>query len=111
MEWLRRRLRHWVPDVVLPEMHDLQEVHDMAQNMAEIWKEQYRQRFLQEGRLEGRQEGRQEGEFGMLSRLLTRRFGALPEAVVARMRSADSEQLELWGERVLDASSLDDVFR
>ncbi|KAF0809854.1 putative transposase [Alcanivorax sp. S71-1-4] len=92
-------------------MHDLQEVHDMAQNMAEIWKEQYRQRFLQEGRLEGRQEGRQEGEFGMLSRLLTRRFGALPEAVVARMRSADSEQLELWGERVLDASSLDDVFR
>lgn len=111
VEWLRRRLRHWVPDVVLPEMHDLQEVHDMAQNMAEIWKEQYRQRFLQEGRLEGRQEGRQEGEFGMLSRLLTRRFGVLPEAVVARMRSADSEQLELWGERVLDASSLDDVFR
>ena len=92
-------------------MHDLQEVHDMTQNMTEIWKEQYRQQALQECLQEGRQEGRQEGEFNLLSRLLTRRFGELPEAVVARLKSADSTLLELWGDRVLDASSLDEVFR
>jgi flagellar biosynthesis/type III secretory pathway protein FliH len=83
----------------------------MTQNMAEIWKEQYRQRFLQEGRQEGLREGVQKGEFDLLSRQLTRRFGELSEAVVTRLKSADSELLALWGERVLEASSLDEVFR
>src|SRR5690606_36581141 len=108
VEWLRRRLRHWVPDAVLPEMHDLQEMHDMAQNMAEIWKEQYRQRFLQEGRVEGRVGGRVEGELQVLSRLLVRRFGTLPESALIRLKRAQAEQLELWAERVLDADSLED---
>jgi len=53
VEWLRRRLHDGVPDTVLPAMHDLQDVHDMTQNMADIWKGQCRQRFHQEGRQEG----------------------------------------------------------
>lgn len=114
-EWLRRRLRHWVPEVNISQMHDLQEVHDMTQSMVEIWKEQYqqswRQEGLEEGRQEGRQEGRLEGEFSLLLRQLTRRFGPLPDADIARMKRAGLDEMELWADRVLDAASLEDVFR
>jgi hypothetical protein len=41
---------------------------------------------------------------------LVRRFGALPSEVVAKIGPASAAQLELWGERVLDAESLEGVF-
>lgn len=46
-----------------------------------------------------------------MQRLLVRRFGALPSEVVAGVATASAQQLEFWGERVLDALSLDDAFR
>jgi predicted transposase YdaD len=57
-----------------------------------------------------RNEGRQEGQQELLLRLLTRRFGALPEAVTARVASAGHEELVRWFDRSLAAASLDDVF-
>ena len=62
------------------------------------------------GREEGRKEGRKEGEAVLLRRLLLRRFGAVPAWAEARLRGATPAQLEAWGERVLDATTLEDVF-
>jgi hypothetical protein len=45
----------------------------------------------------------------LLIKLLTERFGAVPEAALTRIQAADAEQLARWGERVLSAASLDDV--
>src|SRR5262245_42090831 len=59
----------------------------------------------------GRQEGRQEGEMVMLRRLLTQRFGPLPEEVEQRLHAATVQDLERWADRVLDAQRLDEVFR
>ena len=50
------------------------------------------------------------GEAALLERLLTRRFGDLPEEVRARLKAGSSEQLQLWADRVLDASSLAEIF-
>ena len=47
----------------------------------------------------------------LLQRQLARRFGALSSEVVAKIAAASSRQLELWGDRVLDAPSLDAVFQ
>ena len=47
----------------------------------------------------------------VLQRQLIRRFGDLPEWVVSRLAQADLEELEVWAERVLDAGTLEDVFR
>jgi predicted transposase YdaD len=71
------------------------------------WAEQYKK----EGRQEGRLEGRLEGETLLLQRQLARRFGPLPTAVIARIAAASVEEIETWGDRVLDATSLDEVFR
>jgi hypothetical protein len=46
----------------------------------------------------------------LLIRLLTHRFGALPDDVLARIRHADTATLGRWAERQLTAQSLDDVF-
>lgn len=73
--------------------------------------EQTLQQGVQQGLQQGRQEGRQQGEGDLLRRQLTRRFGALPEAIGARLAEASTDQLEIWGDRVLDAKLLDDIFR
>ena len=59
----------------------------------------------------GRQEGRQEGQAAFLVRLLKLKFGAhVEDAVQKRIAAADTEQLERWGERILSAASLAEVF-
>lgn len=68
----------------------------------DLWAQQYRQ--------EGEQRGKQEGKAELLQRLLVRRFGPLPHELVQRLTSATADQLELWGDQVLDARSLADVF-
>jgi len=93
----------------------------------ELWARQYEQRGkeeglreglakgLQEGRQEGLekglQEGRQEGSQLVLQKLLTKRFGPLSAEVMERIASGSSEQINRWVDRVLDAASLEEVFR
>jgi hypothetical protein len=50
------------------------------------------------------------GEVALLERQLTRRFGDLPEELRARLKAGSREQLQLWGDRVLDASGLAEIF-
>jgi len=70
-----------------------------------------RPRFLAEGKAEGKAEGRREGRADVLRRQLQRRFGDLPAEVAARLAVADSDQLDLWLDRVLDRASLEQVFQ
>jgi hypothetical protein len=76
----------------------------LAERMIE-WEQQFMERGLQRGR----QEGRQEGEARILACLLRKRFGELPGWVDAQLNRASLEQLESWGEQVLDAASLQDL--
>jgi hypothetical protein len=52
-----------------------------------------------------------EGMTLALQRLLTRRFGPLPTEVIARFAAATVEDMENWADRLLEAQSLDEVFR
>ncbi len=57
------------------------------------------------------QQFRQEGERLLLERQLIRRFGPLPEWVCQLLEDATTDQIERWGESILDAASLESVFR
>jgi len=59
----------------------------------------------------GIQQGIQQGEEKVLERLLTRRFGPLSEATRQRLRDATLEQLERWTDNILDAATLENVFK
>jgi predicted transposase YdaD len=80
----------------------------------QLGKQEGRQEGIQLGKQEGRQEGIQvgriEGESQLLAKLLSKRFGPLPAWAREKMAHADIEQLEVWGERVLDAGTLADIF-
>lgn len=83
---------------------------ELMQTIAEMYIEQGHKRGRREGRQEGRQEGLQEGLGKALQRLLRARFGRLPAWVSARVRASDERQLMRWMDRLLGATTLDDVF-
>jgi hypothetical protein len=58
-----------------------------------------------------REEGWQEGRADLLARQLERKFGVLDPEVRERIAHADSSRIVTWGERVLTAQSLEEIFR
>ena len=54
--------------------------------------------------------GRQEGEAAILQRPLARKFGPIDQPTRACVLAADAEQRLVWGERVLSAQTLLEVF-
>lgn len=71
------------------------------------WTKEAEQQGLERGRLEGRQEG----EASLLLRQLERRFGNLDPETRQRVQSADVEELLEWGDRFVEARTLDEVFQ
>ncbi len=57
------------------------------------------------------QKGVEQGERALLLRQLRKRFGHQVDAnAEQRLATASAAQIDLWAERVLTASSLDDIF-
>lgn len=105
--WLTRvLLPDRLPDVAVPELADLREIKTMLAETVIDWTKQWKE----EGLEEGRREGLQQGEARLVLRLLKRRFGPLPPDVRARVEVADADTLLVWGERVLSATTLEQVF-
>ncbi|NHZ32115.1 hypothetical protein [Massilia rubra] len=94
-----------------------EEITDMGRKYA-TWAEEFEdigfQKGSEKGKAEGRAEGRAEGQLsalrGVLTHLLHKRFGDLPEAAVQRIAAATQADLEQWCQRSLDAPGLDAVF-
>lgn len=97
----------WTPETVL-ELGRLAWFEEMMEHLPEERLLQFRR--AADIRDRGREEGREEGEARMILRQLSRRFGPLPAFIQERVVRADERSLELWGDRLLDARSLDEVF-
>ena len=54
-------------------------------------------------------DGERKAERRVLLKLLRKRFGELPAAVVARIEAAEVPELDAWTERFVTASRLEDV--
>jgi predicted transposase/invertase (TIGR01784 family) len=63
-----------------------------------------------EGRAQGRAEGRAQGQAAILLRLLTRKFGAAASHYTQHIQQASAEKLLQWGEQLLDARTLEEIF-
>lgn len=96
--WLSRLLRRRFRNDAIPEFQELQEVHTMLAENLEQWVQNVEDR------------GEIKGETTFLRRLLTRKFGTLPDALQQRIQSATPAQLETWSLNILDATTLDEVF-
>ena len=69
------------------------------------------QKGFQQGFQQGLQKVKQKGEARIIQRQLTKRFGPLDAETLTRLQTAPCEQLEIWAENLLDAATLDEVFK
>jgi hypothetical protein len=100
--WVKYRLESRMPGLATPDAEELTKGMHMLETNIDRWEAQ--------AIAKGVQQGMQRGEAFLLQRQLTRRFGELSAAQQAKLAAATPAQLETWGDRVLDASSLDEVF-
>ncbi len=72
---------------------------------------QFYQDVFREGELIGEKRGEkrgvQKGEYLLLKKQMIRCFGTLPDWADERLIKASPEQLEIWGECIFDAPSLE----
>lgn len=92
-----------MPGIEIPELNDLQEIQAMLAEHVDEWTEDWKQR--------GIEEGIQQGEVLALKRLLTKRFGDLPQWTLTRLDQAALTDVDTWLGRILDAKTLEDVFQ
>lgn len=76
-------------------------IHEDAQIMGKTIADQFRE--------EGMAKGKTTGMAELLLRQLRKRFGNLSETTEVQVRTASSENLDTWAERILTAASLDEV--
>ena len=109
---MRRAFESWLQDVILPRFGvsqeeaatlKLEELENMLAESIDRWNREILEKGLEKGR--------QAGEALMVLRLLRLKFGPLAPETEERVRSADQDLLLTWGERVLTAERLQDVFR
>jgi hypothetical protein len=84
--------------IVLPQIDDLQELNIMLSERLEEWAHAYKA------------EGMQQGEALALQRLLSRRFGVIPQECLTRIQLASLAQIESWFDHAVDAPNLASVF-
>ncbi|CDM26086.1 Transposase [Castellaniella defragrans 65Phen] len=63
------------------------------------------------GIAKGLEQGQVKGQADLLLRQIQKRFGAVDAAVEQRIRTAGADDLEAWSLNILDATTLEDVFR
>ena len=69
-----------------------------------------RQEGLEDGLRKGMEDGLRKGQAALVHRLLELRFGSLSPDHVELLSGADLQRLSRWGELVLTATTLDEVF-
>ncbi len=99
LDWLMQ-LPEWLNSQVWQELETIEESK----------KVQYITSVERIGIAKGRIEGRVEGVSRLLRRQLERRFGVLPEWASDQLTRASEQQLEVWGEALLTAPTLEAVF-
>lgn len=101
--WIRATLmRKAKYRIVLPQVEELQELKIMLADKLEQWALDHEAR--------GMEKGVHKGEALALRKLLTKRFGAVPDSMGARIEAASLEQIETWFDRAVDAASLAEIF-
>ena len=110
-EWLRLVLLPLrAPRAKLPVRVDILEAKRTMAEQTIDWSKPFREEGLKEGLKEGRKEGRKEGESAFLIHVLHAKFGTVPRTVRQQIASADAMTLLKWGERVLTAERMEEVF-
>lgn len=97
-------------DLVLASLSEAARQELQAMDPAKYeYQSEFARRYVAQGRVEGKAEGKAEGRAELVARQLTLRFGPLGDDVRDRLSAASIEDLDVIGERLLTAQSLQDA--
>ena len=99
---LRRAFAIWLKHVAIARLP-----RDYRITIDKLWE---KNTMLSENMARWEAEFQREAVMNLLARMLRKRFGELPDGVQARLSDADREQIEHWGEQLLDVTTLDELF-
>ena len=103
---------HYVVEVF--QRYDEQTIREIIRRVRPEEEEKMMSMFAQDmiakGEQRGRQVGRQEEAASMLLKLIRRKFGQTPDWVTEKVKAANLDLIGTWGENVLFANSVEDVF-
>lgn len=91
--------------------HVTKETGEKIMTIAEQIEQKAEARGYLAGIAEGKAEGKAQGEAAILVRLLKRKFHMVPEQYLQRIQQADADTLLVWGENLLEAETLSEVFQ
>lgn len=77
--------------------------------IAEQWEQRGMQKGLEQGLEQGREQGHRQALLATLRKQLELRFGPLDAADLARLEAADVDSLDRSAERVLTATTVNEV--
>ncbi len=97
----------WV--LALPEPFELEYAHYIEQ-LEEEKQVSYITSIERIGIQKGMQQGMQQGEATIILRLVQRRFGPISKTYKQRITQADANTLLAWGDKILEAQTLEDFF-
>jgi predicted transposase/invertase (TIGR01784 family) len=117
------RINHWVDAVLVQRGFPMQDMplsiqqgdfvmhykfgfEKWAEDMQGVWLRQ----GIEKGIEQGIEQGISQGESLLFQKMLTRRFGPIPNGMVQKINKANRQDIEAWGERVLVAPTLQAVF-
>lgn len=87
---------------------------ELMPRFAEKIRDQAREEGLSQGHQQGLAvglaQGALDGQRQMVERLLTIRFGQLPDGALKRIRRSSLDELEKWARNLCDAPTLSEVF-
>ncbi len=111
--WINQVLQ--VPQDTTTHTNSLLEIKAMLKQSVPLWIEQGVAKGLEEGLEKGIEKGIEKGksigEANTLLKLLTLKFNPLPDWVAKKVYAAKKHQLDTWIERILSASSIEEVFK
>ncbi len=119
IEWLqapeqdrvRRYFNLWIKRVLLNSFQDKSQLSEIN-NLMEM-KTMLAKRFpqlIKDSLAESEAKGLIKGEAKILKKQLTLKFGTLSGSIVEKIDAANIQQLDIWLERVLTATKLDEIF-
>lgn len=91
-------------------MDRIKEVFGMTE-LGRLLREEGKKEGKEEGRKEGKEEGRRQELVRTSTRLLTKKFGILPDDIKAKIEKSDTTVLEIIVDEILDFEKLEDTYK
>ncbi|MBV4438624.1 DUF4351 domain-containing protein [Clostridium tyrobutyricum] len=84
---------------------------ELGRLLREEGKKEGKEEGIKEGRKEGKKEGRRQELIRTSTRLLTKKFGILPDNIKGKIENSDTTVLEIIVDEILDFKKLEDTYK